>query len=88
MDSEHCAAQMSILTISRGKSDNLCAGPQRKVFHRGEVFHTQGILTYVLSGAYEKEPSFQRKAEHLREQGQDVESGARAMSSQGRNRRV
>lgn len=42
-----------------------------------KVFHTQGILTYVLSGAYLKEPSFQRylsaKAEHLREQGKDVD---------------
>lgn len=42
-----------------------------------KLFHTQGILTYVLSGAYEKEPSFQRylsaKADHLREQGQDVD---------------
>jgi thioredoxin-related protein len=42
-----------------------------------KVFHTQGIFTYVLSGAYEKEPSFQRylaaKAEHLREQGKDVD---------------
>lgn len=42
-----------------------------------KLFHTQGILTYVLSGAYEKEPSFQRylsaKADRLREQGQDVD---------------
>ncbi|WP_324779030.1 thioredoxin fold domain-containing protein [Thiobacillus sedimenti] len=42
-----------------------------------KLFHTQGILTYVLSGAYETEPSFQRylsaKSEHLREQGQDVD---------------
>lgn len=42
-----------------------------------KLFHTQGILTYVSSGAYEKEPSFQRylsaKADRLREQGQDVD---------------
>jgi thioredoxin-related protein len=42
-----------------------------------KLFHTQGIFTYVLSGAYEKEPSFQRylsaKAERLREQGKDVD---------------
>ncbi len=42
-----------------------------------KVFHTQGILTYVSSGAYEKEPSLQRylsaKAEHMREQGKDVD---------------
>lgn len=39
-------------------------------------FHTQGIFDYVLSRAYKDEPSFQRylseKAEHLREQGKDV----------------
>lgn len=42
-----------------------------------KVFHTQGIFNYVSSGAYKKEPSFQRylsaHAEHLREQGQDVD---------------
>jgi thioredoxin-related protein len=42
-----------------------------------KLFHTQGIFTYVLSGAYEKEPSFQRylsaKADRLREQGKDVD---------------
>ena len=42
-----------------------------------KVFHTQGILDYVLSGAYKKQPSFQRylsdRAEHIREQGKDVD---------------
>lgn len=42
-----------------------------------KLFHTQGILTYVLSGAYKTEPSFQRylsaKSERLRERGQDVD---------------
>lgn len=42
-----------------------------------KVFHTQGIFDYVSSGAYRKEPSFQRylsaRAEHLREQGKDVD---------------
>ena len=41
-----------------------------------KVFHTQGIINYVLSGGYKKEPSFQRYltdyAEHLREKGKDV----------------
>lgn len=39
-------------------------------------FHTQGILHYVISGAYRDEPSFQRylnaRAEALRAQGHDV----------------
>lgn len=42
-----------------------------------KVFHTQGILHYVLSEAYKKEPSFQRYlteyADHLREKGKDVD---------------
>jgi len=42
-----------------------------------KVFHTQGILAYVLEGAYQTEPSFQRylsaRAEHMREQGKDVD---------------
>ena len=42
-----------------------------------KVFHTQGILDYVLSGSYKKQPSFQRyltdRADHIREQGQDVD---------------
>jgi len=41
-----------------------------------KVFHTQGIFNYVLSEGYKKEPSFQRYlsnyAEHIREQGKDV----------------
>jgi len=41
-----------------------------------KVFHTQGILTYVLSEKYKTQPSFQRylteRADHLREQGQNV----------------
>ncbi|MDH5546898.1 MAG: thioredoxin fold domain-containing protein [Gammaproteobacteria bacterium] len=40
-------------------------------------FHTQSIFDYVLSGAYKKEPSFQRylseRAEHLRESGKNVD---------------
>ena len=42
-----------------------------------KVFHVQGIFNYVSSGAYKKESNFQRylsaHAEHLREQGQDVD---------------
>lgn len=42
-----------------------------------KVFHTQGMFDYAASGAYRKEPSFQRylsaRAEHLREQGRDVD---------------
>ena len=42
-----------------------------------KVFHTQGILAYVLEGAYRSEPSFQRflsaRAEKFREQGKDVD---------------
>lgn len=42
-----------------------------------KVFHTQGIFDYVASGSYRKEPNFQRylsaRAEHLREQGKDVD---------------
>ncbi len=42
-----------------------------------KVFHTQGIFHYVISGAYKKQPSFQRflteYADHLREQGRDVD---------------
>lgn len=42
-----------------------------------KVFHTQGIFTYVTSGAYKKEPSFQRylegKAEAIRQSGKDVD---------------
>jgi len=42
-----------------------------------KVFHTRGIFDYVLSGGYRTQPSFQRwlseRAEHLREQGEDVD---------------
>ncbi|MBL1274951.1 MAG: thioredoxin fold domain-containing protein [Ectothiorhodospiraceae bacterium] len=42
-----------------------------------KVFHTQGVLHYVLSEEYKKQPSFQRYltgyADHLREQGRDVD---------------
>ena len=42
-----------------------------------KVFHTKGMLTYVLSGKYKSEPSFQRyladKAKKLQEQGIDVD---------------
>ena len=42
-----------------------------------KIFHTQSIFDYVASGAYQKEPSFQRyisaRAEHIREQGRDVD---------------
>lgn len=40
-------------------------------------FHTASMLDYCLSGAYLKEPSFQRfisaRSEHIREQGRDVD---------------
>jgi len=42
-----------------------------------KVFHTQGILDYVLSGKYKNQPSFQRylsdRANSIREQGKDVD---------------
>lgn len=42
-----------------------------------KTFHTQGVFAYVLSGAYQQQPSFQRylsgHAEHVREQGNDVD---------------
>ena len=42
-----------------------------------KVFHTQGIFAYVLEAGYKTQPSFQRwlqaRAEHLREQGKDVD---------------
>ncbi len=54
--------------------------PQGKEIIRLEaffkVFHIQGVLSYVLSEGYKKEPSFQRYltdyADHFREQGKDV----------------
>jgi len=59
----------------------LVFNPQGKEIIRTEaffkVFHTQGILSYVLSGSYKKQPSFQRYltdyADHFRELGQDVD---------------
>lgn len=42
-----------------------------------KLFHTQGILAYVLDGAYKKEPSFQRylteRADLFREKGENVD---------------
>lgn len=42
-----------------------------------KVFHTQGIFAYALEGGYKTQPSFQRwlaaRAEHIREQGKDVD---------------
>jgi thioredoxin-related protein len=42
-----------------------------------KVFHTQGILDFVLSGKYKDQPSFQRylseRADKIREQGKDVD---------------
>jgi len=42
-----------------------------------KLFHTAGILDYVNSGAYKKEPSFQRylseRADQIRESGKDVD---------------
>lgn len=42
-----------------------------------KVFHTQGIFDYVLSKAYQQQPSFQRylsaRAEAIRESGRDVD---------------
>ena len=52
-----------------------------------KVFHTQGIFDYVLSGAYKKQPSFQRyltaRADHIREQGKDVDIWNYANQSPG-----
>jgi thioredoxin-related protein len=55
--------------------------PQGKEVIRSEaffkVFHTQGIFAYVSEGGYKTQPSFQRwlqvRADHLREQGKDVD---------------
>ena len=42
-----------------------------------KTFHTQSVLDYVLSAAYREQPNFQRyisdRAEHIREQGIDVD---------------
>ncbi len=42
-----------------------------------KIFHTQSIFDYVRSAAYREQPSFQRyisaRAEHIREQGRDVD---------------
>lgn len=42
-----------------------------------KLFHTTGVMDYVLSGAYKKQPSFQRylsdRADHIREQGRNVD---------------
>lgn len=42
-----------------------------------KVFHTQGIFDYVLSNAYQTQPSFQRylsnRADHIREEGKAVD---------------
>ena len=42
-----------------------------------KTFHTQGILEYVRSGDYRKQPNFQRwleaRADHFREMGRDVD---------------
>lgn len=42
-----------------------------------KVFHTQGIFAYVAEGGFKTEPDFQRylsaRAEHLREQGKNVD---------------
>ncbi len=42
-----------------------------------KIFHTQSMFDYVLSGAHRDQPSFQRfisaRAEHIREQGKDVD---------------
>ncbi len=41
------------------------------------TFHLQSVFDYVLSGSYQEQPSFQRfisaRADHLREQGIDVD---------------
>lgn len=55
--------------------------PKGKEIIRSEaffkVFHTQGMFAYAASGAWRKEPNFQRylsaRAEALREQGKDVD---------------
>lgn len=52
-----------------------------------KVFHTQGILDYVVSNAYKEQPSFQRylteRADHIREQGKDVDIWRYADESPG-----
>lgn len=54
-----------------------------------KVFHTQGILHYVISEAYKKQPSFQRflteYADHFREQGRDVNIWRYANEKMGKN---
>ena len=52
----------------------------KEVFRTGgylRAFHTQSVMDYVASGAYQKEPELQRyidaRADHLREQGVEVD---------------
>ncbi len=72
----------------------LVFNPQGKEIIRTEaffkVFHTQGILSYVLSGSYKQQPSFQRYltdyADHFRELGQDVDIWRYADEEIGENK--
>jgi len=72
----------------------LVFNPQGKEIIRTEaffkVFHTQGVLSYVLSEAYKKQPSFQRYltdyADHFREQGQNVDIWRYADEKAGENK--
>jgi len=54
-----------------------------------KVFHTQGIFDYVLSSAYQTQPSFQRylssRAESIRESGHDVDIWRYANEPAGKN---
>ena len=56
-----------------------------------KVFHTQGIFQYAVSGGYKKQPSFQRwlsdYAEHVREQGKDVDIWRYSGESAGEHNR-
>ncbi len=71
----------------------LVFNPQGKEIIRTEaffkVFHTQGVLSYVLSEGYKKQPSFQRYltdyADHFREQGRDVDIWRYANEKIGEN---
>jgi thioredoxin-related protein len=77
-------------TIARdwAKALDIKYAPSIVIFnHQGEeiirseaffkIFHTQSIFDYVLTGAYKKEPSFQRylsdRADQIRESGKDID---------------
>lgn len=82
MDGRHTTARQLAKQLNIKYAPTIVLmNPEGKEVIRSEaffkVFHTQGIFAYVLSGGYKTQPSFQRwlsaRAEHLREQGKDVD---------------